>query len=312
MNEFFSHSLTDLPDASRGDFRPELKKRYTLDRLFEMLTWAATFVGLVILCMLLYDGVSDGFSRLNWQFIVSAPSRFADQAGILPALVGSIWLLFVTAAIAFPVGVGAGIFLEEFAPDNILTQVIEINIGNLAAVPSIIYGLLGLQVFARLLKPITAGPTILTGGMTLALLILPIIIVATREALRAVPDSLRQGGFAIGASRWQVIRDLVLPQAVPGILTGTILALSRAIGEAAPLVIIGGLAFITFLPPLSLEGLQTDFTALPIQIYNWVSFPQPEFHENAAAGIIVLMALLLMMNTTAIVLRNKFQKDDRT
>lgn len=307
---FIPHSLAHLPESSTHDFKPGLRKRYALDRLFELLTWAATFTALIILFVLLYDGINDGIGRLSLDFIENSPSRHAEKAGIRSALEGSIWLLFVTAAFAFPIGVGSGIFLEEFAPNNAFTQLVEINIGNLAAVPSIIYGLLGLQVFSRLLKPITAGPTILAGGMTLALLILPIIIVATREALRAVPDSLRLGGCAIGATRWQVVRALVLPQAMPGILTGTILALSRAIGETAPLVIIGGLAFITFLPPLfpPWEGLQTDFTALPIQIYNWISRPQPEFHDNAAAGIIVLMALLLMMNTLAIIFRNTFQK----
>ncbi|MGB7413560.1 MAG: phosphate ABC transporter permease PstA [Thermosynechococcaceae cyanobacterium] len=303
------YSFTNLPVLSDNLFQPNFKRRHALDRLFELLTWLAIFTGLFILFLLLFDVFKDGFHRLNWQFISSFPSRKPEEAGILSAIVGSIWLLGVTAALAFPIGVGAGIFLEEFAVDNFWTQIIEINISNLAAVPSIIYGLLGLQVFSRLLKPLTGGPTILTGGMTLALLVLPIIIVATRESLRAVPDSLRQGGFAVGATRWQVVRDLVLPQAIPGILTGTILALSRAIGETAPLIFIGALAFIAFLPPFSLEGLQTDFTVLPIQIYNWVSRPQPEFHDNAAAGIIVLMALLLTMNTVAIILRNKFQSE---
>ncbi len=302
------YSAPQLPDAHSSDFQPALNKRYKLDRFFEFLTWIATFVGLLVLMMLLYDVISDGASRLSWQFISSFPSRRPAAAGLLSALVGSIWLLCVTAILSFPIGVGAGIFLEEFAPDNFFTQIIEINIGNLAAVPSIIYGLLGLQVFSRIMRPITGGPSVLTGGMTLALLILPIIIVATRESLRAVPNSLRQGGFAVGATRWQVIRNLILPQAIPGILTGTILALSRAVGETAPLITIGALTFIAFLPPLSLEGLQTDFTALPIQIYNWVSRPQPEFHTNAAAGIIVLMVVLLTMNTTAVLLRNKFQK----
>ncbi|NJK30001.1 MAG: phosphate ABC transporter permease PstA [Acaryochloris sp. RU_4_1] len=302
------YSGSELPDIANSDFQPNLSKRYALDQVFEQLTWIATFIGLLVLCLLLYDIISDGASRLSWQFISSFPSRRPATAGLLSALVGSIWLLCVTAVLAFPVGVGSGIFLEEFAPDNFFTQLIEINIGNLAAVPSIIYGLLGLQVFARLMRPITGGPSILTGGLTLALLILPIIIVATREALRAVPNSLRQGGFAVGATRWQVVRDLILPQAIPGVLTGTILALSRAIGETAPLITIGALTFIAFLPPLSLEGLQTDFTALPIQVYNWVSRPQPAFHTNAAAGIIVLMLVLLLMNTTAVLLRNKFQK----
>jgi phosphate transport system permease protein len=206
--------------------------------------------------------------------------------------------------VAFPVGVGAGIFLEEFVTPSWWSNLIEINIANLAGVPSIIYGLLGLAAFVRFMSPITGGRSILSGGLTLALLVLPIVIVATREALRAVPGSLRQAGFALGATRWQVIREHILPQAMPGILTGTILALSRAIGETAPLITIGALTFISFLP----NGVWDSFTALPIQVYNWVSRPQPAFHELAAAGIIVLMVVLLLMNSIAITLRNKLQK----
>lgn len=285
-----------------------LPKRYGLDKLFEIITWAATYIGLVVLAILLVDVFLDGFFRLDWSFITSYPSRFANRAGVLSALVGSLWLLAITALVAFPVGVGAGIFLEEYASDNIFTRIVEINIANLAAVPSIIYGLLGLQVFVRWLEPITKGRSILTGALTLALLILPIIIIATREALRTVPDSMRQAGYALGATRWQVIRVHVFPLALPGILTGTILALSRAIGETAPLITIGAFTYIAFLPSLSLQGLQSPFTALPIQIYNWVARPQADFKVNAAAGIVVLMVLLLAMNTTAILLRNKFQK----
>ncbi|MGB5900655.1 MAG: phosphate ABC transporter permease PstA, partial [Geitlerinemataceae cyanobacterium] len=206
--------------------------------------------------------------------------------------------------LSFPVGVGAGIFLEEFSQDNWFTRAIEININNLAGVPSIIYGLLGLQVFVRVFEPVTGGRSVLSGALTLVLLVLPIVIVATREALRAIPDSLRLAGFALGATRWQVVRDQILPLAIPGILTGMILALSRAIGETAPLITIGALTFIPYLP----DNLQSPFTALPIQIYNWVSRPQKEFHDNAAAAIIVLMLVLLLMNATAVFLRNKFQK----
>ena len=309
MTSSKSTLLSKPGDVSSHEFRPNLFQRYVWDLLFSSLTWAATFVGLIFLVVLLWDVCSDGASRLSWDFLTSFPSRKPEQAGILSAIVGSIWLLGVTAVVAFPIGVGAGIFLEEFAKDSWYANLIEINIGNLAAVPSIIYGLLGLEIFVRIMAPITGGRSVLAGGLTLALLILPIIIVATREATRAVPNSLRQGGFALGATRWQVVRKLVLPQAFPGIMTGTILALSRAIGETAPLITIGALTFIAFLPSLSLEGLQTPFTALPIQIYNWVSRPQPEFHTNAAAGIIVLMFVLIMMNATAIFLRNKFQKD---
>jgi phosphate transport system permease protein len=290
------------------NFKVSLPKRYTFDRVFSIATWIATFVGLVVLVILLVDVLTDGIPRLDWNFITSFPSRLPSRAGILSALVGSIWLLAVTALISFPLGVGAGIFLEEYATDNWFSRLIEINIANLAAVPSIIYGLLGLQIFVRWMEPLTKGRTVITGALTLSLLILPIIIIATREALRAVPNSLRQAGYALGATRWQIIREQVFPLALPGILTGTILALSRAIGETAPLITIGALTYIAFLPRLSLGGLQSPFTALPIQIFNWVSRPQSEFHLNAAAGIIVLMVLLLLMNATAVFLRNKFEQ----
>lgn len=295
--------------SSQSDtrFNLALPKRYSFDKVFTIATWIATFIGLVVLVILLLDVFTDGLPRLSWSFITSYPSRRPAAAGILSPLVGSIWLLATIALISFPLGVGAGIYLEEYATDNWLSRIIEINIANLAAVPSIIYGLLGLQVFVRWMAPITNGRSILTGALTLSLLILPIIIIATRESLRAVPNSLRQAGFALGATRWQVIREQVFPLALPGILTGTILALSRAIGETAPLITIGALTYIAFLPDLSLKGLQSPFTALPIQIFNWVSRPQAEFQTNAAAGIIVLMVMLLLMNTTAIILRNKFQ-----
>ncbi len=291
----------------QGDFLPRLSWRYTQDALFQGMTCLAIVLSLAVLATLVIDVYLDGAGRLSWEFLTSFPSRKYEQAGIVSALVGSVWLLILTALVAFPVGMGAGIFLEEFAPKSWITNLIEINIGNLAAVPAIIYGLLGLQVFVHWLAPITGGRSILTGGLTLALLVLPIIIVATRESLRAVPLSLRQAGFALGATRWQVVRIHVLPQAMPGILTGTILALSRAIGEASPLITIGALAFIAFLPPLSMEGIHSSFTALPIQIYNWVSRPQEGFHTNAAAGILVLLLLLLVMNAAAVLLRNRLQ-----
>jgi phosphate transport system permease protein len=302
-----------LPSSISGRkdsyFKPSLSKRYTADNIFQALTWISVGLAIFVLIFLLITVCFDGAGRLSWQFLTSFPSRKPEIAGIKSALVGSLWLLAITAAVSFPVGVGAGIFLEEFAPDNWWSRIIEINIGNLAAVPSIIYGLLGLQMFVRIMAPITGGRSLLAGALTLALLILPIIIVSTREALRAVSGALRQGGFALGATRWQVIRDLVLPQALPGILTGTILALSRAIGETAPLITIGALTFIAFLPPLNdpIAALQTPFTALPIQIFNWVSRPQADFQANAAAGIIILMIVLLLMNATAIYLRNRFQ-----
>ena len=290
--------------GATGKFNVSLSKRYNFDRIFSTAAWVATLFGLVVLAILLVDILIDGLGRIDWAFLTSFSSRRAAAAGILAPLVGSIWLLFVTAFVAFPLGVGAGIYLEEYAKDNWFTRFVEINIANLAAVPSIIYGLLGLQIFVRWLQPITNGRTVLAGGLTLSLLILPIIIITTREALRAVPDSLRQAGFALGATRWQVIREHIFPIALPGILTGTI-------GETAPLIVIGAVSYIAFLPELSPRGLQSSFTALPIQIFDWVSRPQTQFHTNAAAGIIVLMVVLLLMNASAIYLRNKFQQNRR-
>ncbi|MBD2610960.1 MAG: phosphate ABC transporter permease PstA [Nostoc sp. ZfuVER08] len=301
-------SKNRFDSGANRNFDLSIDKRYNLDKIFAIATWAATLFALLVLAILLIDILTDGLGRLNWSFLTSFSSRRASASGILAPLVGTIWLLVITALISFPLGVGAGIFLEEYAEDNWFTQLIEINIANLAAVPSIIYGLLGLQIFVRIMEPITQGRTVLAGALTLSLLILPIIIITTREALRSVPDSLRQAGFALGANRWQIIREQIFPIALPGILTGTILALSRAIGETAPLIVIGAVGFITFLPELSLKGLQSSFTALPIQIFDWVSRPQTDFHQNAAAGIIILMIVLLLMNSTAIYLRNKFQQ----
>ena len=275
-----------------------------LDRIFKFAAWGATAIAVAILAWLLLTIVVDGVGMLDLDFINSFPSRKPERAGIKAALMGTIWIMVVVAAVSFPVGVGAGIYLEEFSEDNWFSRFVEINISNLAGVPSIIYGLLGLAVFVRILEPITGGRTILSGALTLSLLILPVIIVATREALRAVPNSMRLAGFALGANRWQVVWNHVLPQAMPGILTGVILALSRAIGETAPLIAIGAVVFIRSTP----TGLQSTFTAMPIQIYNWISRPQEEFHYIAASGIIVLMAALLAMNAIAIYLRNRFQK----
>lgn len=289
---------------SSSNFKPDLSRRYSQDNLFKIAAWGATGIAVAILVWLLLTILIDGLGTLNLNFVQSFPSRKPEQAGIWAALTGTIWLMIVVAGFSFPVGVGAGIYLEEFAEDNWFTRFVEINIGNLAGVPSIIYGLLGLAVFVRIFEPITGGRTILSGGLTLALLILPVIIVATREALRAVPNSMRLAGFALGANRWQVVWSHVLPQAMPGILTGVILALSRAIGETAPLIAIGAVVFIRSTP----SGLQSPFTAMPIQIYNWVGRPQAEFHHIAASGIIVLMAALLAMNAIAIYLRNRFQK----
>lgn len=288
---------------SQSAFNPNLEKRYRWDKIFEIASWIATFVGIVVLAALLIDTLVDGWPRLSWDFLTSFPSRVPERAGVKSALAGTIWLLLITAVFAFPIGVGTGIFLQEFSSDNWFTRAIEVNISNLAAVPSIIYGLLGLAVFAYILQPLTGGRSVLSGGLTLALLILPVIIVATRESLKAVPDSLRMAGMALGATRWQTVWNHILPQAFPGVLTGTILGLSRAIGETAPLVVIGAQTFVPFLP----TGLQSSFSALPIQIFNWTSRPQEAFHANAAAGSIVLLGVLLCMNAGAIYMRNRFQ-----
>jgi phosphate transport system permease protein len=269
--------------------------------LFGLLSAVAIAIGLVTLGVLIADVIHDGWRALSWDFLTSYPSRRPKQAGILSALVGSFYILILVALIAFPLGVAAAIYLEEFAPKNRLTATIEINLSNLAAVPSIVYGLLGLGVFVRTFM---LGRSLLAGALTLSLLVLPIIIIASREALRAVPPSIREAGLALGASHWQTVRLFVLPAALPGILTGTILALARAIGETAPLITIGALTYVAFTP----KSLFDPFTVLPIQIFNWISRPQPAFHERAAAGIIVLLAVLLLFNGLAIFLRARLQR----
>ncbi len=276
-------------------------RRHVGDRLLGLFGLLAMLLGLVALGALIYDVARDGLGRLSWEFITSYPSRRAEQAGILPALVGSVFVIAITTLIAVPLGVGAALHLEEYETRGRWSRIIEINISNLAGVPSIIYGLLGLGLFVRILG---MGRSVLAGACTLALLVLPVIIISTREALRAVPKSLREGSYALGATRWQTIWHQVLPAAFPGILTGLILALSRAIGETAPLITIGALTYVPFLP----SDLYSPFTVLPIQIFNWVSRPQASFAENAAAGIAVLLLLLLAMNAVAIVLRDRFQR----
>lgn len=275
--------------------------RHVGDQMLSVAGLLMMLLALAALAALLYDIAHDGLGRLSWQFITSYPSRNAEDAGILAALVGSIYVVGLTAAIAVPLGVGAAIHLEEYGGRGRLSSLIEVNIANLAGVPSIIYGLLGLGLFVRLMQ---MERSVLAGGCTLALLALPVIIMSTREALRAVPKSLREASYALGATKWQTIRHQVLPAAFPGILTGLILALSRAIGETAPLITIGALTYVPFLP----TDIWSPFTVLPIQIFNWVSRPQTAFAENAAAGIVVLLALLLVMNAVAIVLRDRFQK----
>jgi phosphate transport system permease protein len=288
-----------------------------MNAFFRIFGIFCTFAGLILLCVLLTDILIDGFGRLNKNFFSNFPSRNPQKAGILSAWVGTIWLMAVTAISALPVGIGAGVYLEEYARKNRLTNFIELNIANLGGVPSIIYGLLGLGLFVRYMH---LDRSVLAGGLTLALLILPVIILSTREALRAVPSSIREGSFALGATKWQTVRHQVLPAAFGNILTGIILAMSRAIGETAPLITIGALTYIAFLPKnpisysyldgisFSMRGLLDPFTALPIQIFNWISRPQKEFHENAAAAILVLLFLTLAMNAVAIILRHHYQK----
>ncbi len=277
------------------------RREIWMERLFLAAAWFVLLVTISVLLAILSKLFADGLTRLNWQFLVSFPSRRPELAGIFPAWVGTLYVMVLTAAIALPLGVGAAIYLEEFASRNWFARLVELNISNLAGVPAIVYGLLGLQVFVRWCK---MGESVLAGACTLALMSLPVIIVASREALRAVPNSIREAALAIGATKWQTVRDHVLPLALPGIMTGTILALSRAIGEAAPLVTIGALVFVAFLPKTPLD----TFTVLPIQAYNWVSRPQPEFHRNAAAALIVLLVLLLLLNSVAIYLRNRYQQ----
>lgn len=283
------------------EFDPRLPLRKRLGMLFGLLSAVAIAIGLVTLGVLIADVIHDGWRALSWDFLTSYPSRRPEQAGIRSALVGTFYILILVGLIAFPLGVAAAIYLEEFAPKNRLTATIEINLSNLAAVPSIVYGLLGLGVFVRTFM---LGRSLLAGALTLSLLVLPIIIIASREALRAVPPSIREAGLALGASHWQTVRLFVLPAALPGILTGTILALARAIGETAPLITIGALTYIAFTP----KSLFDPFTVLPIQIFNWISRPQPAFHERAAAGIIVLLAVLLLFNGLAIFLRARLQR----
>lgn len=279
-------------------------RRKRIDACFKILGIASIFFGLFILVILIIDVFRDGAHRLRWDFFVSFPSRKPEQAGILSALVGTMWVMVTTACIAFPLGVSAGLYLEEYARKNWVTNFIEMNIANLAAVPSVIYGLLGLGLFVRLFR---LGSSVLAGSLTLALLILPMIILATREALRAVPFSIREASYALGATKWQTVGSQVLPAAFGNILTGMILAMSRAVGETAPLITIGALTYIAFLP----HSLLDPFTVLPIQIFNWVSRPQRGFFANAAAAIIALLFLTLLMNAAAIILRQWYQKKVR-
>jgi phosphate transport system permease protein len=296
----------DRRDAARTEEDRDARGGYASgrdasERAFRAIGLLALALPLLVLVVLFADVLIDAWPRLSWSFLTSFPSRKPELAGILPALVGSTCLMVLTAAIAIPVGVGAAIYLEEYARPGLLTSLIEINISNLAGVPSIIYGLLGLEVFVRVMN---LDRSLLAGSLTLALLLLPMVIMTAREALRTVPPSLREACYALGADRWRMLRQVVLPMCTPGLLTGIILSLARAIGETAPLITIGALTYVAFLP----DSLQSAFTALPIQIFNWISRPQGDFHVNAAAGIVVLLGLMLLLNGAAIWLRARLQR----
>ncbi|HEY6879630.1 MAG TPA: phosphate ABC transporter permease PstA [Polyangiales bacterium] len=271
------------------------------ERLFVALCLFAVLLPVLTLLMLFGRMLLDGLPRLSWDFLTSYPSRRAAAAGILPAAVGTLYLILLTALIALPIGVGAAVYLEEYGKRSKLANLIEINIANLAGVPSIIYGLLGLGLFVRALG---MGRSLLAGASTLALLVLPVVVVSTREALRTVPMATREACLALGATRWQTIKQVVLPQALPGVMTGSILAVSRALGETAPLVVVGALAYVPFLP----DSVFAQFGALPIQIFNWVSRPQQAFLVNAAAGIVVLLLMMLVLNAAAIIVRDRMQR----
>jgi phosphate transport system permease protein len=283
--------------ALSGDPSP----RHWLDRALLVTSLVALLLPIVALVVLFGDVVADATPRLNWNFITSYPSRHAASAGVLPALVGTLCLMVLTALMAIPVGVGAAIYLEEYAGPTRFARFIEINIANLAGVPSIIYGLLGLELFVRVMG---MGRSLLAGAATLALLLLPMVILASREALRTVPMSVREAAYALGSGKWRTLRQVVLPMCFPGLMTGVILSMARAIGETAPLITIGALTYVAFLP----DSLGSAFSALPIQIFNWVSRPQPEFQSNAAAGIVVLLGVMLFLNGIAIRMRMKLQR----
>jgi phosphate transport system permease protein len=312
-------------------------RRVFASRIFAGMALACTLVGIVSLSVLIYQVLDDGLLRLGdglewkgidaswpfvhvrWPFVGDLPSRFADRAGFNPAIVGSIWVMGVTAVLTIPIGMGAAIYLELYAGRSWITRFIQLNIANLAGVPSIIYGILGLALFVRAME---LERSVLAASLTMALLVLPIVIIASQEALRAVPTSLRDGALALGATRWQTIRGQILPVAFPGMLTGVILAVSRAIGETAPLIMIGAFQYVPFTPgtPADLPACATwgddcplskSFTVMPVQIYAWAARPQEAFQETAAAGIIVLLAVLLTLNSVAIVLRNRYQRKVR-
>jgi phosphate transport system permease protein len=289
--------------AQGAVFRPMPAAARAKDRGFLALIMLCTIAGVGMLGLLLYDVAADGFGKLGWDFIDRFPSAFPEKAGIQSPLVGTLWLMAVCAGFIVPVGIATALYLEEYADrERWWNRLVEVNIQNLAAVPSIVYGILGLAFLVR--GPLGLGRVVLAGGLTLGLLVLPVVIISAREAIRAVPPSIREAAMALGATKWQTIWRQVLPAAVPGVATGVILALSRAIGETAPLILVGAASFVAFNP----EGLDSSYTALPLQIFEWISRPQPEFKLLAAAGILVLLALLMSMNAVAIWLRNRYER----
>ena len=295
-------SATEVrPGLSADSVVGERNRRAFLEHAFIGLCIFAVALPLLLLTVLLLNVALDGVSRLGWDFLTSYPSRHPEQAGILPALVGTLWLMVLTTVWSVPVGIGTAIYLEEYAARGRLSRFIEMNLTNLAGVPSIIYGLLGLEVFVRVLG---MGRSLLAGALTLGLLVLPVIVVSAREALCTVPDGYREAALGLGATKWRTTWSVVLPLAMPGALTGSVLAMSRAIGETAPLVVVGALTYVTFLP----DGPTSAFTALPIQIFNWVSRPQKGFLIDAAAGICVLLLIMLLVNGAAIVMRDRLER----
>lgn len=275
--------------------------RIIRDRIFLTLFILAVLIGLAGLASLMYEVIHDAWGWVDWRFINNYASRRPENAGIFAPLLGTTWTILITASLTIPIGVGTAVFLEEFAGDSRFSRIIQLNIANLAGVPSIIYGLLGLGIFIGLFG---MPRSVLVGGLTLTLLVLPIVIIASQEAIRAIPPSLRDAAYAMGATKWQVVKLIVLPQAIPGIMSGVILALSRAIGEAAPILMISGIVFITFVP----TSPNSDFTVLPLQILDWAGRPQSGFQHIAAAAILVLLVMLLSMNALAIWIRNKYQR----
>ena len=304
-----------MADMTVAQIRAIITKHKRWDLIFATVGVLALMVGVLTFVALFAGMVMDGAHRLSWDFFVNFPSRRAENAGILSAWVGSTLVMLVTAVAAIPVGIAGAVYLEEYAPKNWMTDIIEINVTNLAGVPSIIYGLLALGLFVY---KFGFGQSILSAGLTLALLILPVVIVATREAIRSIPSVIREGAYALGATKWQTTADHILPYSVPGILTGVIIGLARAIGETAPIITIGALTFIAFLPPAPFTGeppagpfdwLFAPFTVMPIQMFNWTSRPEAAFHHNAAAAGLVLVVMTLSMNALAIYIRYRLRKN---